>query len=103
MASVRAAPRATDDCPQSRALNGVAAMAENKTNATEASAERYIAAIQDEDRRTYCAALSKLMARACLYIRKLDDVDLEILETLIVASVSQRKRNHAWRDRPVSG
>ncbi|MGH7624095.1 MAG: DUF1801 domain-containing protein [Gemmatimonadaceae bacterium] len=39
-------------------------MAENKTYATAASVERYIAAIQDESRRQDCAALSKLMARA---------------------------------------
>ena len=39
-------------------------MAENKTKATGASVESYIAAIQDEDRRKDCAALSRLMARA---------------------------------------
>jgi len=136
-------------------------MAENKTKATGASVESYIAAIQDEDRRRDCAALSRLMARAtgepakmwgpgivgfgsyhykyesgregdscivgfssrkpdisvylvaefpgrdallsklgkhkmakaCLSIRKLADVDLKILEKLVVASATQRKSN----------
>jgi len=42
--------------------------------------------------------LSKLgkhkTAKACLYIRKLDDVDLKVLEKLVVGSVSDRKLRH---------
>jgi Domain of unknown function (DU1801) len=42
--------------------------------------------------------LSKLgkhkMAKACLYIRKLDDVDLKVLEKLVVGSVAERKRRY---------
>ena len=34
-------------------------------------------------------------AKACLYVRKLSDVDPKILEQLVVASVKQRKLNHA--------
>jgi hypothetical protein len=39
-------------------------MAENKTKATEASVEKYIAALADEGRRRDCAALAKLMTKA---------------------------------------
>ncbi len=39
-------------------------MAENKTKATDASVEGYLAAIDDEARRKDCAALAELMARA---------------------------------------
>ena len=34
-------------------------------------------------------------AKACLYVRKLSDVDLSVLEQLVVASVAQRKLNHS--------
>jgi len=34
-------------------------------------------------------------AKACLYVRRLSDVDLKVLEQLVVASVKQRKLNHA--------
>ena len=39
-------------------------MAENKTKATEASVDGYIAAIGDESRRKDCETLAKLMANA---------------------------------------
>ncbi len=42
--------------------------------------------------------LSKLgkhkMGKGCLYLRKLGDVDLKILEQLIVGSVAERKRHY---------
>jgi len=38
-------------------------MAENKTKATDASVDSYIAAIEDEVRRKDCQALAKLMAK----------------------------------------
>lgn len=34
-------------------------------------------------------------AKACLYVRRLSDVDLKVLEQLVTASVKQRKLNHA--------
>jgi hypothetical protein len=43
--------------------------------------------------------LSKLgkhkLGKGCLYLRKLADVDLNILEQLIIASVAERKRQYA--------
>ena len=33
--------------------------------------------------------------KACLYVRRLSDVDVEVLEQLIVGSVAQRKLHHA--------
>ena len=39
-------------------------MAENKTKQTDASVQRYLAAIDDETRRKDCEALAKLMTRA---------------------------------------
>lgn len=137
-------------------------MAENKSNATEASVEAYLAAIADETRRKDCQVLAELMAKAvkepakmwgtgivgfgsyhykyesgregdacltgfasrkgdisiylvgshpgqeellanlgkhkmgkgCLYVRRLSDVDLKILEQLILGAVAQRKRQN---------
>jgi hypothetical protein len=43
--------------------------------------------------------LSKLgkhkMGKACLYIRKLEDVDLKVLEKLVVGSFADRKRRYS--------
>jgi hypothetical protein len=140
-----------------------AAMAENKTKATQASVDDYLASIADESRRKDCEALSGLMAKAtrqqpkmwgtsivgfgsyhyryesgregdscltgfssrkgdisvyllaefpdrdellsklgkhkmakaCLYIRKLSDVDLKVLAQLVADSAAERKRRHA--------
>ncbi len=137
-------------------------MAENKTKATEASVDAYLAAIVDEMRRKDCQVLADLMAKAvkqpakmwgtsivgfgsyhyiyesgregdscltgfssrkgdisiylvgsypgqeelltrlgkhkmgkgCLYVRRLSDVDVKVLEQLIVSAVAQRKRHH---------
>jgi hypothetical protein len=35
------------------------------------------------------------MGGGCLYVRKLSDVDLKVLQQLIVGSVAERKRRHA--------
>ncbi len=138
-------------------------MAENKTKATGASVENYLAAIADEARRKDCQVLVKLMTKAtkeqpkmwgtsivgfgsyhykyesgregdscltgfasrkgdisvyivassagqekllaklgkhkmgkgCLYVRRLSDVDLEVLEQLVAGAVAERKRRHA--------
>jgi len=138
-------------------------MAENKTKATRASVEGYIAAIEDEARRTDCRALLKLMsdatkekptmwgtsivgfgsyhyrydsgregdmcivgfssrkgdislyltagfegrdallarlgkhkvAKACLYVRRMSDVDPKVLKQLVAAAFEDRKRRHA--------
>jgi hypothetical protein len=34
------------------------------------------------------------MGKGCLYVRKLSDVDLNVLEQLIVGSVTERKRQY---------
>ena len=39
-------------------------MAENKTKATDASVEQYLAGIEDEDRRRDCEALVKIMTKS---------------------------------------
>ena len=138
-------------------------MAENKTKATDASVESYLAAIEDDARRKDCQALAKLMAKAtkqpptmwgtsivgfgsyhykyesgregdsclvgfssrkgdislylvasfpgreelmsklgrhkmakgCLYLRTLGDVDLKVLERLVAGAAAERKRSHA--------
>jgi hypothetical protein len=138
-------------------------MAENKTKATRASVDGYLAGIADEARRKDCQALARLMAKAtrekptlwgssivgfgsyhykydsgregdscltgfssrksdisvyltgsfpgreellaklgkhkmakaCLSIRKLSDVDLDVLEQLVVRSFAERKRLYA--------
>jgi hypothetical protein len=138
-------------------------MAENKTKATRASVDGYLAGIADEARRKDCQTLARLMAKAtrekptlwgssivgfgsyhykydsgregdscltgfssrksdisvyltgsfpgrdellaklgkhkmakaCLSIRKLSDVDLDVLEQLVVRSFAERKRLYA--------
>lgn len=47
------------------------------------------------DREELLAKLGKhKVGKACLYIRKLSDVDLKVLEQLIIGTVADRKRNH---------
>lgn len=46
-------------------------MPENKTKATDASVESYLAAIKDEARREDCEALAKLMTRATKELPKM--------------------------------
>jgi Domain of unknown function (DU1801) len=46
-------------------------MAENKTRATQASAQGYVAAIDDESRRKDCETLAKLMAKASQHPAKM--------------------------------
>jgi Domain of unknown function (DU1801) len=47
----------------------------------------------------HAALLRKLgrhkTAKCCLYIKRLADVDLELLEQLVLASVKEKKRRHA--------
>jgi hypothetical protein len=136
-------------------------MAENKTKATHASVEDYLAAIDDEARRKDCEALADLMAKAtkqpprmwgasivgfgsyhyryasgregdtcvvgfssrkgditvyglcaagvagllprlgkhkagkgCVYIKRLSDVDLKVLEKLVAGAAAGRKGEH---------
>ncbi len=137
-------------------------MAENKTQATEASVDAHLATIDDEGRRNDCAALVKLMSKvtraqpkmwgpsivgfgsyhyrydsgregdscatgfasrkgdisiylvaefpgqdellaqlgrhkmgkACLYVRKLADVDMKVLEKLVAGSVAEVRRRY---------
>ena len=137
-------------------------MAENKTKATDASVEGYLAAIDEEARRKDCAALADLMAKAtkqppamwgasivgfgryhyryasgregescvvgfssrkgdisvyglnaaagaeellsklgkhkagkgCVYIKRLSDVDLKVLEKLVAGAAAGRKGEH---------
>ena len=137
-------------------------MAENKTQATEASVDAHLAAIDDEGRRNDCAALVKLMSKVtraqpkmwgpsivgfgsyhyrydsgregdscatgfasrkgdisiylvaefpgqdellaqlgrhkmgkdCLYVRRLADVDMKVLEKLVAGSVAEVRRRY---------
>ena len=46
-------------------------MAENKTKATDASVQTYLAAIQDQARRKDCEALAKLMTKATKHSPKM--------------------------------
>lgn len=137
-------------------------MAENKTQATQASVEAHLAAIDDETRQSDCRALVKLMTKvtkhkpvmwgasivgfgsyhykyesgregdmcmtgfasrkgdisiylncgmpgeeklfeklgkhkrgkACLYVRKLEEIDVKVLEKLIAGSVSAVKKRY---------
>lgn len=66
-------------------------MSENKTKENGASVDAYFAAIVDD----LLAQLGKhKMAKACLSIRKLGDVDLNILSQLVKASVADVRRRY---------
>src|SRR6516165_8323539 len=105
-------------------------MAENKTKATGASVDGYMAAIADPGRRSDCEALAKLMAKVagqppklwgtsivglgrftgreellsklgkhkmgkgCLYIGRMTDIDVKVLEQLLKKSVAETKKQH---------
>lgn len=112
-------------------------MAENKTHATSASVDDFIAAIADDERRKDCLALLAMMQRvtgckpymfgptivgfgsyhyeyesghkgeacitgfasrktgkSCLYVRRLSDVDMAVLEKLVRASVTYMRMNY---------
>ena len=96
-------------------------MAELKTKQTAASVEAYLDTIEDPRRRADCAAISALMKRVtkfepkmwgpsivgfgsyhyryktgkvCVYIRRLANVDLKVLETLVARSVAETKRRY---------
>lgn len=137
-------------------------MAENKTKATEASVDAYLAAIADPGRRADCEALAKLMAKVagqppklwgpsivgfgsyhykyesgregescllgfasrkgditiygvgsipgreellaklgkhktgkgCLYVSKMSDIDIKVLEQMLKKSVAESKKRH---------
>lgn len=139
-------------------------MAENQSETTQASVERYLSAIEDDARREDCRVLCELIAKAiqlppkmwgtsivgfgsyhyryesgregdscltgfssrksditlyltatvleqeellsklgrhkvgkgCLYVRKLGDVDLAVLERLVVNTVADRAKHHGW-------
>ena len=62
------------------------------------SRKMYISVYLTGDFPGHDELLSKLgkhkMAKACLYIRKLDDVDLKVLEKLVLGSVTERKRRY---------
>jgi len=69
-----------------------------ETKPTDIDVESYIAAIDDESRRKDCEALARLgkhkMGKACLCIRRLSDVDVEVLGQLVVGSVAEMSRRH---------
>ena len=88
-------------------------MAENKTKPTDAGVEDYILSRASEQQRTDCHELmallekvtqhspkmwgqaSSAMARtACLYFKKLADLDPSVLEQLVAGSVAEVRRRY---------
>lgn len=55
----------------------------------------YLARLSEQE--ALLAQLGKYkMGKGCLYVRRLDDVDLKVLERLISGSVTERKRNDGF-------
>jgi hypothetical protein len=67
-------------------------MADRKTMKNTASVAGFVNAVADADRRRDCKAVMKMMkqatGKACLYINRLDDVDQDVLRSLIEQSVA---------------
>jgi len=66
-------------------------MAELKTKPSRKSVREFLQAIEDPQRRRDCEVVSAMMRRAtgksCLYLKRLDDVDMDVLAELIDRSV----------------
>lgn len=99
-------------------------MAENKTQATEASVEAYLAERASAAQRQDCDALVALLSRLtgepavmwgpsivgfgryryrydsgregemCLYFKRLADLDVPVLEALVAASIAETRRRY---------
>ena len=67
-------------------------MAELKTKPNEQSVEAFLNSVEDEKKRQDDELLNKLgkfkTGKSCLYINKIEDVDLPTLKELITQSVS---------------
>ena len=74
-------------------------MAENKTQPTAKSVPEFLEQIEDPKRRADCIAVAGLMeklngsknGKGCLYIKKLEDIDMGVLESLITTSINRSK------------
>ena len=90
-------------------------MAELKTKEASASVAAYLDAIEEPGRRADCVAISTLMQRVtktepkmwgpsivgfgsyhktCLYIRRLSEIKMPVLERLIKESVAEMRKRH---------
>jgi hypothetical protein len=84
------------------------AKAQNKTVETKESVTSFLNSIADASRRTDCFALAEIMKKqsgfdpkmwgprivgfGCIYIKKLQDVDTEILRKMVALSISHIKK-----------
>jgi len=93
-------------------------MAENKTKPTAKSVPEFLEQIENPKRKADCLSISALMeklsgsepkmwgdsivgfgdyhykyGKGCLYIKKLEDIDMDVLETLITTSIERLKAN----------
>jgi len=60
-------------------------MAENKTKPTERSVKAFIEAIEDPGKHKH--------GKGCLYIKRLEDIDMEVLKSLILTSIERARKN----------
>ena len=78
-------------------------MAEARTQPTTISVADHLAAIADPARRADCQALGKhKRAKACLYLKSLKDIDLDVLEALLRHAASEMRRRHPTHPDPES-
>lgn len=77
-------------------------MAEKKTRPTGASVDDYVAAIVDQARRADCRQLIQMMSRlrrqrtrrSCLCVKRLADLDTDVLEQPLRQAVHEMRRRH---------
>lgn len=63
-------------------------MAELKTQKNDASVEEFLDGVSDERKRQDSYAILYKTGKSCLYINKLEDVDLSTLRELVEKSVT---------------
>ena len=57
----------------------------------------YLLADTDTQRALLSALGKHRMGKSCLYIKRLTDLDMTVLEQLVVESVAEVQRRHGWR------
>jgi hypothetical protein len=75
-------------------------MTELKTNRNRASVQEFLRSVENDKRRKDARVVLKLMrklgkyktGKSCLYVNKLEDIDLDVLRQLIADSVANMRQ-----------
>ena len=69
-------------------------MSQRKTTRNEADVNAFLDAVENARRRADARLGKFRTGRSCLYVNKLDDVDLGLLEQLVRESAEEMKRRY---------